>query len=132
GVTEAIRYDLTEVEKRYGIKPKQIIDLKGLMGDSSDNIPGIPGVGEKTALKLLKQFGTVEEVLDHPDEVPGKKLQEKVKQYRDQALLSKKLATIYTEVPLSLTIDDLKWPGGDHEQIVELFKKLEFKTLLNR
>jgi len=132
GVTEAVRYDMEAVDERYGLKPKQIIDLKGLMGDSSDNIPGIPGVGEKTALKLLHQFGTVEEVIARADEVPGKKLQEKVRQYQEQALLSKKLATIYTDVPLSMSIGDLHWPGGDHARIADLFKKLEFKTLLDR
>lgn len=132
GVTETVRYDVKAVEEKYGIKPQQIIDLKGLMGDTSDNIPGIPGVGEKTALKLLKQFGTVEEVVNRIDEISGKKLQEKVRQNRQQALLSKQLATIYTEIPLPLSIEDLRWTGGDHEQIVALFKKLEFKSLLER
>lgn len=132
GVTETVRYDVKAVEEKYGIKPQQIIDLKGLMGDTSDNIPGIPGVGEKTALKLLKQFGTVEEVVNRIDEISGKKLQEKVRQNRQQTLLSKQLATIYTEIPLPLSIEDLRWTGGDHEQIVALFKKLEFKSLLER
>lgn len=132
GVTDAVRYDIQAIDERYGLKPEQIIDLKGLMGDSSDNIPGIPGVGEKTALKLLHQFPTVEEIVDHVDELPGKKLQEKVREYRDQALLSKKLATIFTKVPLNFGVQDLRRPETDMAKVVELFKKLEFKTLLER
>jgi DNA polymerase-1 len=132
GVTDTERYDREAIAERYGLTPEQIIDLKGLMGDASDNIPGIPGVGEKTALKLLQQFPTVEEIVDHVDELPGKKLQEKVETYRDQALLSKKLATIYSEVPLELQLEDLVLSEMDVGRIADFFKKLEFKTLLDR
>lgn len=132
GVTETERYDRKAVADRYGLTPQQIIDLKGLMGDASDNIPGIPGVGEKTALKLLKQFPTVEEIVDHVSELPGKKLREKVETYRDQALLSKKLATIYTEVPLDLQLEDLLLAELDVNRIADFFRKVEFKTLLDR
>ncbi|MGA8941155.1 MAG: DNA polymerase I [Thermoactinomyces sp.] len=132
GITEMECYDPRAIEKKYGLKPQQIIDLKGLMGDASDNIPGIPGVGEKTALKLLHLFPSVEEVVEHADELPGKKLREKVKEHREQALLSKKLATIYTEVPLSLDLEDLRIRERDEKRVVELFKQLEFKTLLSR
>lgn len=132
GITEMEQYNPREIEKKYGLNPRQIIDLKGLMGDASDNIPGIPGVGEKTALKLLHLFPSVEEVVEHADELPGKKLREKVKEHREQALLSKKLATIYTEVPLSLKLEDLKLGQRDEKKVVELFKRLEFNTLLSR
>jgi DNA polymerase-1 len=132
GVTEAERFDVKAIADKYGLTPKQIIDLKGLMGDASDNIPGIPGVGEKTALKLLHQYPSVEEVVEHADELPGKKLQEKVREYKDQALLSKKLATIHTEVPLEFSVKDLELPPPDPKKVAEIFKKLEFKTLLNR
>lgn len=132
GITEMERYDSRAIEKKYGLKPRQIIDLKGLMGDASDNIPGIPGVGEKTALKLLHLFPSVEEVVAHAEELPGKKLREKVKQHREQALLSKKLATIYTEVPLSLNLDDLALKGRDGKKVVQLFERLEFNSLLSR
>jgi DNA polymerase-1 len=132
GVTEAERYDLHAVKERYGLTPKQIIDLKGLMGDTSDNIPGIPGVGEKTALKLLHQFGTVEEVVANADAVPGKKLQEKVREFADQALLSKQLATIFTEVPLPFGLEALEREPFERRRVEELFKKLEFKSLLGR
>ncbi|MFC7442865.1 DNA polymerase I [Laceyella putida] len=132
GVTETERYDVQAIRDKYGLSPLQIIDLKGLMGDSSDNIPGIPGVGEKTALKLLAQYPSVEEVIAHVDELPGKKLQEKVREHQEQALLSKKLATIYTKVPLEFGLEALQLPERDPERIAEFFKKMEFKTLLSR
>jgi DNA polymerase I len=132
GITEVEHYDRKAIDEKYGLKPEQIIDLKGLMGDASDNIPGIPGVGEKTALKLLRLYPSVEEVIEHADELPGKKLREKVKEHQEQALLSKKLATIFTDVPLSLELDDLALKERDEEKIISLFKKLSFNTLLSR
>ncbi|TCS96727.1 DNA polymerase I [Hazenella coriacea] len=132
GVTDADRYDLKAIQDKYGLTPQQIIDLKGLMGDPSDNIPGIPGVGEKTALKLLHQFPSVEEVLDHIDELPGKKLKEKVEEHQEQALLSKQLATIRTDVPLNYRLDELAFPSMDLDKVIPLFKKLEFKSLIQR
>ena len=88
GISEVERYGPREIAEKYGLKPEQIIDLKGLMGDTSDNIPGVPGVGEKTALKLLHEYGTVENVLAHADELKGK-MREKMREYADQARLSK-------------------------------------------
>ncbi|RAL27110.1 DNA polymerase I [Thermoflavimicrobium daqui] len=132
GLSDAVRYDLKKVDEKYGLTPKQIIDLKGLMGDTSDNIPGIPGVGEKTALKLLHQFSSVEEVLEHIDEISGKKLREKVREHHDQALLSKKLATIHCDVSLDFSLEELVYPGPDVVKLAEQFKKLEFKSLLDR
>ncbi|SDZ12670.1 DNA polymerase I [Thermoactinomyces sp. DSM 45892] len=132
GVTEADRYTPESIQERYGLTPSQIIDLKGLMGDPSDNIPGIPGVGEKTGLKLLHQHGSVEEIIAHVNDLPGKKLQEKVTEFQEQALLSKRLATICCEVPLDFNIDDLEHTSIHTEEVVETFKKLEFKTLVDR
>ena len=132
GVSDADRYDLHRIEERYGLKPEQIIDLKGLMGDPSDNIPGIPGVGEKTALKLLHQYGSVEKVLDNIDNLPGKKLKERVAENRRDALLSKELATIFCEVPLDFGINDLKYEGYDTGRVTPILKELEFKSLLER
>lgn len=131
GISEVERYDPVYIEEKYGLKPEQIIDMKGLMGDSSDNIPGIPGVGEKTALKLLHQYETVERVLEHADEIKGK-LGEKIRAHAEDARMSKQLATIYREVPLTMTWDDLKLSGPDEEKLAELFKKLEFKSLLEK
>ncbi|WP_026174264.1 DNA polymerase I [Effusibacillus pohliae] len=132
GITETERYDPEKVKERYGLTPQQIVDLKGLMGDSSDNIPGVPGVGEKTALKLLHEFGTMEAVLENLDKVPGKKLQEKLAEHRKDALLSKKLATIFREVPLDVTLDQLTYRGFDKSRVRETFKQYEFKSLLNK
>ncbi len=104
GISQVELYDPAQIKERYGLIPNQIIDLKGLMGDVSDNIPGIPGVGEKTALKLLQQYGTVEEVLLHADEVPGK-IKEKIIEHAEDAKMSKVLATIFREVPIELKLE---------------------------
>ncbi len=99
GISETRAYDTAVFEEEYGFAPIRLIDMKGLMGDSSDNIPGVPGVGPKTATKLLLEYGTIENVLDHAAEVSGKKLSASLVEYRDQALLSKQLATIECNVP---------------------------------
>ncbi|HEU4962305.1 MAG TPA: DNA polymerase I [Bacilli bacterium] len=131
GITETEKYGVAEVAARYdGLKPEQIIDLKGLMGDTSDNIPGIPGVGEKTALKLLNLYPTVEEVLDHIDEAPGKKLQEKLREHQDMALLSKQLATIKLDVPVDEQVETFTFSGYDVAKVRDVFKNLEFRSLL--
>lgn len=132
GITEMDVYTVDAIRAKYGLAPKQIIDLKGLMGDSSDNIPGIPGIGEKTALKLLKQYPSVENVLDNVDQLPGKKLPENVRAHADQALLSKKLATIYREMSIDLALQDLKYDGYDKERLAGFFRKWQFKTLEER
>jgi DNA polymerase-1 len=132
GISETETYTVKDVADRYGLTPRQIIDLKGLMGDSSDNIPGIPGVGEKTALKLLAQYPSVEEILEHADEAPGKKLQEKLREHAESALLSKKLATINREVPIDVNLDDYRFESFDVGKVREIFKALEFKSLLDR
>jgi len=115
GISEVECYNEQRLEERYLLKPAQIIDLKGLMGDVSDNIPGIPGVGEKTALKLLHEYGSVENVLQNKDEVKGNKLKELLNQYADQALLSKKLAAMIHDVPVAFSLDDLRWAEPDKD-----------------
>ena len=132
GITDVEYYTPEHVREKYGLTPEQIIDMKGLMGDSSDNIPGVPGVGEKTAIKLLKQFHTVEELLSSIDEVSGKKLKEKLEEFKEQALMSKELATITTEAPLEVTLDSLGYEGFDREAVVKIFKDLGFHSLLER
>lgn len=132
GITEVDAYTPDKVFERYEIEPIKVIDLKGFMGDSSDNIPGVPGVGEKTAIKLLKQFGSLEEVFAHLDDVSGKKLKEKLVQYEDQAHMSKQLATIETAAPLDVEMDKLAFQQGYGEELIGLFKELEFHTLLDR
>ncbi len=132
GVSEIEQYTTAEIEEKYGLKPEQIIDLKGLMGDTSDNIPGVPGVGEKTALKLLHQYGTVEEVLAHIDEVSGKKLQENLRNNVEQAKLSKSLATIYRAAPIGIDAATTAYEGYESSQLLDFFKKMEFKSLISR
>ncbi|MFD2671691.1 DNA polymerase I [Marinicrinis sediminis] len=131
GISEMEKYDPDTIEEKYGLKPLQIIDLKGLMGDSSDNIPGIPGVGEKTGLKLLHAYGSVEEVLNHVEELKGK-MKEKVAAHADDAKMSKELATIFREVPMELAVDQLAYNGYEEEKLAEMFKRMEFKSLLEK
>ncbi|WP_068497083.1 DNA polymerase I [Paenibacillus kribbensis] len=131
GVTEVETYGPEQIQERYGLKPLQIIDLKGLMGDTSDNIPGIPGVGEKTALKLLHQYGSVEEVLAHTDELKGK-MKERVETHADDARMSKELATIYRDVTLDKQLEDVVFSGLKAETAGPALAKLEFKSLLER
>ncbi|MGF7046550.1 DNA polymerase-1 [Paenibacillus sp. DS2015] len=131
GVTDIELYTPESIQERYGLQPHQIIDLKGLMGDPSDNIPGVPGVGEKTALKLLHQYGTVEEVLANTHELKGK-MKEKMEIHADDATLSKKLATIFREVPLDESLDEMAFTGLKEESAGPALAKLEFKSLLER
>ncbi|EAD0097269.1 DNA polymerase I [Listeria monocytogenes] len=119
------------LKEKYNLTPEQIIDMKGLMGDSSDNIPGIPGVGEKTALKLLHEFGgTVESVLEHAEEISGKKLKEKVLENKELAILSKELATINVDSPIEYTVESTKYDGYQTEKVISLLKEMNFTTLL--
>lgn len=132
GITNVEAYDIAHLDEVYGITPKQIIDMKGLMGDSSDNIPGVPGIGEKTALKLLKEFGTVEEVLSSIDQISGKKMKERLEENREQALMSKELATIFVDVPLEESFDQYTFGEYETNKVVGLLKELEFTSLLSK
>jgi len=132
GITEVDEFSPVEIMGKYQLTPAQIIDLKGLMGDSSDNIPGVPGVGEKTALKLLASYQTVEGVLANIAEILGKKLKENLTTYREQAILSKKLATIYCEVPMDLDLASVKYQGYQDEQVFSTLNKLGFQALIKR
>ena len=133
GISDIKLYDKESFAEDYeGLVPLQLIDLKGLMGDTSDNIPGVPGVGPKTALKLIAEYGSVENVIAHVEEVKGKSLKEKLANNKEQALLSKELATIYTEVPgLDLTLDTyaLK-PLGENSR--QMMADLEFRGFFNQ
>ncbi|MBM7692859.1 DNA polymerase-1 [Peribacillus deserti] len=132
GISEIEEYTPEHIQEKYGITAAQIIDLKGLMGDASDNIPGIPGVGEKTALKLLQQFGTVENVIDSIPEISGKKLQEKVEANKDMAVLSKRLATITREAPIEVSVEDIEYSGPNHGKVADIYKELGFNSLLEK
>lgn len=130
GITEIEIYDEGLLQEKYGLSPRQMIDVKGLMGDASDNIPGIPGIGEKTAVKLVKQYGNLDEVLAHWEDFAGKKLGELLRTYREQALLSKKLATIVLDAPLTLDLAECRQKEPDYPQLIEKLRELEFKNIL--
>lgn len=131
GISELEVYGEAEVAARYGLTPAQVVDLKALMGDASDNIPGVPGVGEKTALKLLAEFRTVEELLADIDRVGPAKLQAKVREFAGQARMSKSLATICCDAPIEVDWSACVQTEPDFEQLIEVFKELEFKSLVN-
>lgn len=122
----------SEIKEKYGIdSAHKVIDLLALMGDSADNYPGCPGVGEKTAVKLINEFGSCEELLAHADQLKGK-MREKVENAKDDIKMSKFLATIRTDVPIELNLDELKMTEPDEKQLSELFAQLEFKRLAEK
>lgn len=132
GITELREYDRNKFIDEYGITPKQFIDLKGLMGDKSDNIPGIPGIGEKTGIKLIKEFGSIENLYDNIDEVKGKKTREILLENKSSAFLSKKLAEIIRNVPLEFSLDDFKIQEPNWGKLRKLYTDLEFNSLLSK
>lgn len=132
GITDIEEYTPAHIEEKYGIQAAQIIDMKGLMGDSSDNIPGVPGVGEKTALKLLKQFGTLEKLLESIEQVSGNKLKEKLEEFKEQAMMSKELATITREAPVEVSLAELEYNGFEQGKLKGIFKELGFNSLLEK
>lgn len=129
GISETIRFTPEKVMEEYGFSPAQVTDWKGLAGDSSDNIPGIPGVGDKTAVKLLQQYGTLEEVLAHAAEVKGK-LGEKLVTWADQARFCKELATIHRDAPVDFRLEDCALP--DWEKGIPALRKLRLNTIIAR
>lgn len=131
GVSETERFTPQHIYETYGLKPEQIIDLKGLMGDASDNIPGVPGIGEKTGLKLLHQYGSVEEVLARSDELKGK-MKERILAHEQDARMSKQLAKINREMEYRITWNDLTYDGYNPHAVSDLFQRLEFQSLLDK
>lgn len=131
GISEVDVYTPEFLQERLELDPSQIIDMKALMGDSSDNIPGVPGVGEKTSIKLLKQFETLENIYQHLDEVSGKKLKENLTNYKESAFMSKDLATINQNSPVEVDLEQVVYQGYDRNQLHSLFKDLGFKSLLD-
>ena len=125
-------YDKSGVKDKWGVPPEMIIDLLGLMGDSSDNVPGVMGVGEKTAVKLLKEYGTLENALDHADEVKNKRAREGLQSGREKALLSQELVTIDTNMNIDSNFEEMATDGFDVNELEELFHELEFQALINQ
>ena len=132
GRTEIENYYATDVEAKYQVNPVQFIDLKALMGDTADNIPGVPKVGEKTATDLMVQFGSLDGIYEHIDEVTKKSVKESLIQNKDLAYLSRELATIKLDSPLTYTLEEARVGNFFNEASYVLFKKLEFKNLLNK
>lgn len=143
GLTDTIIYGKKEVQERYGLKPEQLIDFKGLRGDPSDNIPGVVGVGEKTAIALLKEFKTIENLYNKIGKMAKKqvenhpflteKLVEKLKENKEMAFFSKKLAIIREDVPVKIDLKKLDWQKNfNPDKVKELFNQLNFQTLLKR
>jgi DNA polymerase-1 len=130
--SDTVIYDETGIQERYGLKPRQIIDYKGLVGDSSDNIPGVRGVGKKTATQLLQKYGSIEAIYEHLDEVESPRFRKALEEGRDDAFLSKHLATIVTDVPLELDLEACRVAEYDHDRVTNLFRELEFRSLLKR
>lgn len=119
-----------EVRERFGVEPERVIEVLGLAGDTSDNVPGIPGIGEKTAIQLIGEFGDLENVIANADKVKGAKKQENIKAYAEQARLSRELVTINCEVPLGVGIGDLKLVSPDRDALMAIFKEMEFHRLI--
>lgn len=133
GITEKEIYNRERFIEDFGVTPTQYIDVKGLMGDKSDNIPGVPGIGEKTAFKLIKEYGSIEAVLMNISNISGKKLKESLQEYSEQAIFSKKLATIITKVPVEIPMEQLKTKGDfNNSEVRDMCLKLQFKSLLSK
>lgn len=130
GITDIRPYDAAALLEQYGLTPEQIIDMKALMGDSSDNIPGIAGIGEKTAAKLLHEFGSLDGIYQRLEEVKPEKLKEKLTNGKEIAYLSQELATIFCDVPMEKSRDLFLYRTPDYEKLISLYQRLEFHSLL--
>ena len=131
GVGEVEEYNYDSVVERYEMTPTQFIDLKGLMGDKSDNIPGVPGIGEKTGIKLIKEFSSIENLIENTNQLKGS-VKKKIEENKAQAVFSKKLATIITDVPIEISLDELSYGDYDKNAVIEEFKKFGFNTLIKQ
>ncbi len=132
GISEFDLYDEDKMKEVYGMTPEQFIDLKGLMGDKSDNIPGVPGVGEKTGKALIAQFGSIQNMLVNIDEIKNEKLQKKIEENAQLALMSKKLATINTRVPIDFDVSSFKSVEADEKRLIDIYAELEFNSFLKK
>jgi len=132
GITDTFAYGPEQVRQRYGFEPVRLIDFKALRGDTSDNIPGVPGIGDKTAAKLVQDFGTIENLLEKVDELPEGRLKTSLKSHEDQLRLGKRMVTIVRDVPVELELEKARWTAYDYEAARAVFDRLEFRQLLSR
>ncbi|HET7520731.1 MAG TPA: DNA polymerase I [Candidatus Limnocylindria bacterium] len=131
GVAATVIYDEAKVMERYGLRPDQMLDYKALKGDTSDNIPGVPGVGEKTAIQLLQQFGTLDGIYERLDEVKGK-LRDRLAEHRESAFMSRQIGRIVTDLPVELNLEEGRTGRYDRRAVAQRFRELEFRTLIDR
>ncbi len=131
GISEIEIYDPARVKDKWEVDPEQMIEIKALMGDTSDNIPGVPGVGPKTAMKLIKEFGSLETLYEHLDQVSGKKLVENLRQYKDQAYMSRQLATIVRDMQIEKQLDEFMVKDINRTELIPLYQRLQFNNFLN-
>lgn len=132
GISEMDIYDEEKIAEDYELEPKQLIDLKGLMGDKSDNIPGVPGIGEKTGLKLLKEYGSIENIYENIENISGKKLKENLIKNERTAYMSKSLGEIFLSIPLEIEFEELKVTEPDWKELYSLYEQFDFKSLFEK
>jgi DNA polymerase-1 len=132
GVENTVMYDVARIDERFGLRPDQMIDYKALKGDTTDNIPGVPGVGEKTAAKLIREFGDLESLFARLDDVKPDKLRDKLRDHRDQVFIGRDLSTIVRDLPVSIDLEAARLGDYDRDTVVRLFREYEFRTLIER
>src|SRR5262245_56343374 len=132
GVENTVIYDVARIDERFGLRPDQMIDYKALKGDPTDNIPGVPGVGEKTAAKLIREFGDLDSLLSRLDEVTPEKLRDKLRDHREQVLIGRDLSTIVRDLPIEIDLEAARLADYDRDTVVRLFREYEFRTLIER
>lgn len=132
GQTKTKEYDYNKIKELYGIEPQQFIDVKGLMGDSSDNIPGVPGIGEKTALEFIKEYETLENLYKNIDNITKKRAKENLITYKEQAFLSRDLSRIERNMPTLCNFEELKYQDYDGKKLFKIFQRLEFNSLIDK
>jgi DNA polymerase-1 len=132
GVENTVMYDIQRIDERFGLRPDQMIDYKALKGDPTDNIPGVPGVGEKTAAKLIREFGDLESLFARLDDVKPEKLRDKLRDHREQVFMGRDLSTIVRDLPVSIDLEAARLGDYDRDTVVRLFREYEFRTLIER
>jgi DNA polymerase-1 len=132
GVENTVIYDVDRIDERFGLRPDQMIDYKALKGDPTDNIPGVPGVGEKTAAKLIREFGDLDSLFARLDDVTPEKLRDKLREHRDQVFMGRDLSTIVRDLPIEIDLETARLGDYDRDTVVRLFREYEFRTLIER